>query len=97
MLTLKHLPINSFNENIAYLHKDCVAYKLEDIKFMTKVEIHGGAKPIYAFLNIVDDENLVSPEQLALNTEAFSLLNLPEGSNITLALTPPPPSISSPS
>lgn len=91
MLTLKHLPINSFNENIAYLHKDCVAYKLEDIKFMTKVEIHGGAKPIYAFLNIVDDENLVSPEQLALNTEAFSLLNLPEGSNITLALTPPPP------
>lgn len=95
MLTLKHLPINSFNENIAYLHKDCVAYKLEDIKFMTKVEIHGGAKPIYAFLNIVDDENLVSPEQLALNTEAFSLLNLPEGSNITLALTPPPPSISS--
>lgn len=95
MLTLKHLSINSFNENIAYLHKDCVAYKLEDIKFMTKVEIHGGAKPIYAFLNIVDDENLVSPEQLALNTEAFSLLNLPEGSNITLALTPPPPSISS--
>jgi len=35
MLTLKHLPISSFNENIVYLHKDCVAYKLEDIKFMT--------------------------------------------------------------
>lgn len=95
MLTLKHLSINSFNENIAYLHKDCVAYKLEEIKFMTKVEIHGGAKPVYAFLNIVDDESLVAPDQLALNTEGFERINLPEGSNITLALTPPPPSIAS--
>ena len=105
MLTLKHLPITSFNENVAYLHKDCVAYKLDDIKFMTKVEIHGGAKPIYAFLNIVDDESIVSPDQLALNTEAFEQINLPteafeqinlpEGANITLALTPPPPSVSS--
>ena len=95
MLTLKHLPITSFNENVAYLHKDCVAYKLDDIKFMTKVEIHGGTKPIYAFLNIVDDESIVSPDQLALNTEAFEQINLPEGANITLALTPPPPSVSS--
>lgn len=95
MLKLKHLPIHSFNENIAYLHKDCVAYKLDDIKFMTKVEIHGGAKPVYAFLNIVSDETIVSPEELALNTEGFERINLPEGSNISLALTPPPPSIAS--
>ncbi len=95
MLTLKHLPISSFNENIVYLHKDCVAYKLEDIRFMTKVEVHGGAKPIYAFLNIVDDENMVTPSQLALNNEAFEQINLPEGANITIALTPPPPSINS--
>lgn len=95
MLTLKHLPINSFNENIAYLHKDCAAYKLDDIKFLTKIEIHGGAKPIYAFLQIVDDEKLVSPEELALNSEAFEQIGLPEGANINLALTPAPPSVSS--
>ncbi|MBQ8436973.1 MAG: hypothetical protein IJX20_04920 [Alphaproteobacteria bacterium] len=95
MLTLKHLPISSFNENIVYLHKDCVAYKLEDIKFMTKVEVHGGPKPIYAFLNIVNDESLVTPNQLALNNEAFEQIKLPEGTNVSIALTPPPPSINS--
>lgn len=50
MLTLKHLPINSFNENLAYVHKDCTAYKVDDIRSLTKVEIHGGVKTVFAFL-----------------------------------------------
>lgn len=47
MLTLKHLPINSFNENLAYVHKDCTAYKVDDIRSLTKVEIHGGVKTVF--------------------------------------------------
>ena len=50
MLSLKHLPVSSFNENLAYLHKDCVAYKVDDINALTKIEIHGGVKTVYAFL-----------------------------------------------
>lgn len=49
MLTLKHLPINSFNENLAYVHKDCAAYKVDDIRSLTKVEIHGGVKTVLPF------------------------------------------------
>lgn len=49
MLTLKHLAINSFNENLAYIHRDCTAYKVDDIKSLTKVEIHGGVKPVLPF------------------------------------------------
>lgn len=49
MLSLKHLPVSSFNENLAYLHKDCVAYKVDDINALTKIEIHGGVKTVYAF------------------------------------------------
>ena len=45
MLSLKHLPLSSFNENLAYLHKDCAAYKVDDISTLTKIEIHGGVKP----------------------------------------------------
>ena len=93
MLSLKHLAINSFNENIAYLNRNCDAYKIDEIKNVTKVEIHGGTAPVYAFLEIVDDESLVAPNELGLNTEAFQKLNLPEGANINLTLASAVPSI----
>ncbi len=95
MLNLKHIAINSFNENLAYVHKDCDAYKVDDIKTLTKVEIHGGVKPVYAFLQVVDDARLVKPNELGLNNEAFEQINLPEGANISLTLSPPPPSLAS--
>ena len=73
MLTLKHLPITSFNENLAYLNRECIAYKVDDINQLTKIEIHGGLKTVYAFLQIVDDSRLVKPNEIALNTEAFEM------------------------
>ena len=66
MLTLKYLPITSFNENIAYLHKDCITYRVDDLNQLTKIEIHGGVKTVYAFLQIVDDAKLVKPNEIAL-------------------------------
>ena len=93
MLTLKHLQINSFSENIAYAHRDCTAYKFDDIGMITKIEIHGGNRPVYAFLQIVDDETLVGVDEIGLNTEAFNQINLPEGANVTVTLSPIPPSL----
>lgn len=92
MLSLKHIAVSSFNENIAYLHKDCSIYKIDEIKNITKVEIHGGAIPVYAFLEIVEDSSLVSPDEIGLNNEAFGKLNLPQGANVTLSLAGRPPS-----
>ena len=71
MLILKHLPVASFSENIAYINRNCSAYKADDINALVKIEIHGGVRTIYAFLQIVDDDNVVAPNQLALNNEAF--------------------------
>ena len=84
MLSLKYVAINSFNENIVYLHKDCDNYKVDDIKDVTKIEIHGGAEPVGAFLEIVDNESIVSPRQLGVNKQSFEQLNLPEGANVTV-------------
>lgn len=95
MLSLKHIAVNSFNENIAYIHRDCSAYKVDDVQTLTKVEIHGGVKPIYAFLQVVDDAKLVKPDELGLNTEAFRQINLPEGANISLSMAPMAPSLAS--
>jgi len=94
MLILRHLPISSFAENLAYVHKDCIAYKVDEISSLTKIEIHGGIQPVYAFLQIVDDENVVKPNEIALNNEAFRQISLPEGANVTITLSPPAPSLS---
>lgn len=94
MLVLKHVPIRSFNENIAYLHKDCSIYKIDNIKSLTRIEIHGGKQPVFAFLQIVDNNKIVRPDELGLNSEAFAQTGLPEGSKITLTLTPPAQSLS---
>ncbi len=59
MLELKHLPITSFNENIAYIHRDCSIYKIDNIRTMTRIEIHGGTNPVYAFLQVVDSSKII--------------------------------------
>lgn len=95
MLNLKHLAISSFNENLAYINRNCTAYKVDDLQTLTKIEIHGGVKPIFAFLQVVEDDRLVGPNELGLNAEAFGMINLPEGANITMTLSSPPPSLAS--
>ncbi len=95
MLSLKHVAVNSFNENIAYIHRDCATYKVDDVQTLTKVEIHGGVRPVYAFLQVVDDAKIVKPSELGLNSEAFAQINLPEGANVSLSLAPTAPSLAS--
>ena len=46
MLYLKHVPIHSFGETIAFVHKDCKIYKVDDIRALTRVEIQGAQKRI---------------------------------------------------
>ena len=93
MLELKHLPIKSFNENLAYIHKDCTVYKINNINDLTRIEIHGGERPVYAFLQVVEGNKIVRPDELGLNSEAFAALNLPEGAKVSLTLTPPAASL----
>lgn len=93
MLNLKHIAVSSFNENIVYLHRDCEIYKVDEVNSITKVEVHGGVAPVFGFLEIVDDETIVSPEELGLNNEAFAQINLPEGTAVNLNIAPIPASI----
>ncbi|MDR1026588.1 MAG: thymidine phosphorylase [Lactobacillus sp.] len=93
MLALKHVHVTSFNENTVYVHKDCSTYQVEDVASLTKMEIHGGVKPVYAFLQVVDDAKIVKPNELGLNTEAFKLINIPEGANVSMTIASRPPSL----
>ncbi|MDR1693664.1 MAG: thymidine phosphorylase [Lactobacillaceae bacterium] len=85
MLILKHLPISSFNENIAYVHKNCIYFDAKDIKTLAKVEIYGSSRRVFAFLQVTEDERIVRPSELALNNEAFNNINLPVGAKVTVS------------
>ncbi len=93
MLKLKHLSLKSFGENFAIINKNCTVYKLDDINKITKLEIQGENKTVYAFLQIVEDESIVGLDEIALNDEAFSALGLPEGIEVSVSLSSPSPSI----
>ena len=66
MLKLKYLPVKSFGENLAYIHKNCSLYKVDDINKVTKLEIHKGSKTIFAFLQIVEDD-VLALDEIGLN------------------------------
>ena len=92
MLSLKHINIKSFNENIAYLNKNCIEYAIEDISSLSQVEVQTETSKIYAFLQIVEDDNLVAPTELGLNEEAFADLGETDGSEVTISIAAPAPS-----
>ena len=89
MLKLKHIPVQSFGENIAYIHKNCALYKVDDLKKATRLEIHKGSKTIYAFLQIVAEDGVLADDEIGLNDEAFSALNMSEGTEVHVSLAAP--------
>ena len=94
MLPVKHIPIKSFNEKIAYIHEDNTFLPVKSIKNLSKIEIQGGISPISALLEITSDDSIVSPKELGLNTEAFEALDLPEGASVAINFAPPLKSMS---
>lgn len=93
-LSLQRVAIDTYRENVAYLHRQCEIYRAEGFQALAKVEIHGdNGSRILAVLNVVDDNALVSPEKLGLSEEAFAVLALPEGSAVSIRHAEPPASM----
>ena len=90
---IKHIPILSFSEPIAFVNKDCLFYNVDNIQTLTRVEIQGSQNQLYAFLHITEDTSLVGPDEIGLNDEAFAKLNLPEGSEVSMLPAETPQSL----
>lgn len=90
VLHLKRVAIDTYHENVAYLHRDCPVYKAEGFQALSKIEIQQDGKRILAVLNVVDDECIVMPGQLGLSEQAFDHLAVEEGSNVRVNHAEPP-------
>ena len=92
-LTLRRVAIDTYKENVAYLHRDCAIYRAEGFQALSKVEIRGNGTRIFAVLNVVDDTAIVSENQLGLSEQAFAQIGLDEGRPIQIAHAEPPRSM----
>jgi thymidine phosphorylase len=92
-LTLRRVAIDTYRENVAYLHRDCAVYRAEGFQALSKVEITGNSTRIFAVLNVVDDRAIVTENQLGLSEQAFDQLGHCEGDPIQIAHAEPPRSM----
>jgi len=92
-LKLRRLGIDTYRENVAYLHRECEVYRAEGFQALSKVKICANGKRILAVLNVVDDESIVTPTDLGLSEEAFAKLGLEEGHIVSIEHAEPPVSM----
>ena len=89
-LHLCRLGIDTYRENVVYLHRECEVYRTEGFQALAKVKICSDGRHILAVLNVVDDEAIVAPGDLGLSEEAFVRLGLDEGSMVRIEHAEPP-------
>ena len=92
-LSLRRVAIDTYHENVAYLHRDCAVYRAEGFQALSKLEISANGRRILAVLNVVDDPHLVTTTELGLSEQAFQQLGLEPGSMVRIAHAAPPVSM----
>jgi len=92
-LGVRKVAIDTYHENVAYMHRECAVYRAEGFQALSKVEVSANGQRIYAVLNVVDDTNIVAPGQLGLSEQAFKQLGLNNGKNVRVAHAEPPASM----
>ncbi|RRQ22550.1 thymidine phosphorylase family protein [Thiohalobacter thiocyanaticus] len=92
-LALKRVAIDTYRENVAYLHRDCHVYRAEGFQALSKIQIRHGEHRILAVLNVVDDDAIVDPGELGLSEQAFTQFGAEAGARVSAAHAEPPRSM----
>jgi len=96
-LKLRSVAIDTYKENVAYLHRQCHIYRSEGFQALSKIEIHvkDDGPPVIAVLNVVDDASITAPGELGLSEQVYEQLGVPEETEVTICHANPPLSITS--
>ena len=93
MLKLRHVAIDTYRENVAFINNDCPLYRAEGFRALSKIEVHGSGRSILAVLNTAHDPSIVAPDELGLSDPAFAQLGAAPGSQVTVKQAEPPRSM----
>ncbi|APR03553.1 thymidine phosphorylase family protein [Thauera chlorobenzoica] len=92
-LTLRRVAVDTYRENVAYLHRDCAIYRAEGFQALAKVEVRANGRRILATLNVVDDPAIVGCGEIGLSIDAFAQMGVADGHPAMVAQAEPPSSI----
>lgn len=92
-LALRRVAIDTWRENVAYLHRDCAVYRAEGFQALSKIEVRANGRRILATVNVVDDAALVGCDELGLSEDAFAQLGVDNGHTVSVAQAEPPESM----
>ena len=92
-LKLRRVAIDTYRENVAYMHRDCEFYRAEGFQALTKIVISANGNRIFAVLNVVDDEKIVGICEMGLSEQAFDQIGLKEGEDVRVAQAETAPSM----
>ncbi|MBB5204800.1 thymidine phosphorylase [Inhella inkyongensis] len=92
-LHIRRVGIDTWRENVVYLHRDCPVVRAEGFQALSKVTVHANGQTIAAVLNVVTDAQIVPPCDLGLSEEAFARLQVEEGHAARIEHAEPPPSL----
>lgn len=92
-LAVRKVLIDTYHENVAYLHRQCAFYRAEGFTALSKIEVKANGKSILATLNVVDDASLVGEHELGLSQVAFKQLAVTPGSLVKVAQAEAPKSM----
>ncbi|MFU2487913.1 thymidine phosphorylase family protein [Thauera sp. WH-1] len=92
-LSLRRVAIDTYRENVAYLHRDCEIYRAEGFQALAKVEVRANGRRVLATLNVVDDPRIVRCNEIGLSLDAFAQLGVDNGHPAMVEQAEPPSSI----
>ncbi|ODV06129.1 MAG: thymidine phosphorylase [Rubrivivax sp. SCN 70-15] len=92
-LAIRRIGIDTWRENVAFLHRDCPVVRAAGFQALSKVTVQANGRSIAAVLNVVDDARIVEPCELGLSEDAFARLAVAEGHAARIEHAEPPASI----
>lgn len=92
-LRVRPVAIDTYRENVAYMHRDCAVYRAEGFQALSKIEVRADRARILAVLNVVDDARIVAPGELGLSEQAFAQLACRAGGAVAVRHAEPPGSM----
>jgi thymidine phosphorylase len=78
-LRIRRVAIDTWRENVAYLHRECPVVRASGFQALSKIMVHANGRTISAVLNVVDDERIVQACELGLSEDAFARIAVAEG------------------
>lgn len=93
-LKLRRMPIDTWHENVCFLHAEGTVFRPADYLGSGKVDVFNDQASVRAKVNVISGSGFLEPDEIGLSASAFDELGLPEGAGLTLERTPSPESLS---